>query len=41
MFAPTWAPLGAGQFEVQIYGAPAGTRSGTYLGIGSILANHR
>jgi hypothetical protein len=33
--------LGAGQFKVQIYGAPAGTRSGTYLGIGSILANHR
>jgi len=33
--------LGAGQFEVQIYAAPAGTRSGTYQGIGSILANRR
>jgi hypothetical protein len=33
--------LGVGQFEVQIYGAPAGTRSGTFHGIGSILVNSR
>jgi hypothetical protein len=33
--------LGAGQFEVEIYAAPAGTQSGTYLGVGSILANSR
>jgi hypothetical protein len=33
--------VAAGQLEVQLYGAPAGTRSGTYVGIGSILVNGR
>jgi hypothetical protein len=33
--------LGSGEFEIRIYAAPAGTTSGTYQGIGSILANSR
>ncbi len=33
--------LETGQFEVQLYAAPAGTRSGMFQGIGSILANRR